>query len=41
MYKDNIVIEAEDLGKMYKLYGNSKDKIKDAFGLNFSKKKNI
>lgn len=37
MYNNN-VIKIENLGKMYKLYKNPKDKIMDAFGLNFWKK---
>lgn len=37
MYNNN-AIEIESLGKMYKLYKNPKDKILDAFGLNFWKK---
>ena len=38
MYNENIAVEINNLGKMYKLYKNPKDKIKDAFGLNFYKK---
>ena len=38
MYKEETAIAIENLGKMYKLYKNPKDKIKDAFGLNFYKK---
>lgn len=34
----NEAIEIHNLGKMYKLYRNPKDKILDAFGLNFLKK---
>ena len=38
MYNDDTAISLENIGKMYKLYKNPKDKIKDAFGLNFYKK---
>lgn len=38
MYKDELAIQITGLGKMYKLYKNPRDKIKDAFGLNFYKK---
>lgn len=38
MYKEEVAIAIENLGKMYKLYKNPKDKIRDAFGLNFYKK---
>ena len=38
MYNEEVAIAIENLGKMYKLYKNPKDKIKDAFGLNFYKK---
>lgn len=38
MYKEETAIAIENLGKMYKLYKNPKDKIKDAFGLNSYKK---
>ncbi len=38
MSEDNTVISINNLGKMYKLYKNSNDKILDAFGLNYFKK---
>ena len=38
MYKEETAIAIENLGKMYKLYKNPKDKIKDAFGLKILKK---
>ena len=34
----DIAVDIKKLGKMYKLYKNPKDKIKEAFGLNFYKK---
>lgn len=38
MCEEELAISIKDLGKMYKLYKNPRDKIKDAFGLNFYKK---
>ncbi|WP_206460021.1 ABC transporter ATP-binding protein [Anaerovorax sp. IOR16] len=38
MYKKDYAISIENLGKMYKLYKNPKDKLLDAFGLGFLKK---
>lgn len=38
MYDKDVVIKVTDMGKMYKLYNNPKDKILDALGLLFWKK---
>ncbi len=38
MYSEQNAVKIENAGKMYKLYKNPRDKIKDAFGLNFYKK---
>ena len=38
MFERETVIHVENMGKMYKLYKNPKDKILDAFGLNWFKK---